>query len=254
MKPSTRDPESSGAPQRSGIWLTLLCGVLLSATLLNYADRQALPVTAVRVKAELHFNNEQYGRVEGIFGLAFGAGALVSGILADWISVRWLYPALVLLWSSAGFVTGGAETLAALWASRLALGTDVCNSARGMMLALGCIQARRCNANDCPVGVATQKPGLVAGLDVESKGERVRNYHNETVAALLELLGAAGLEHPDQLSARHINRRTGPTEVRTYADIYDYLERGALLADPVPAPYERIWSECSGEHFMAPSP
>lgn len=38
----------------------------------------------------------------------------------------------------------------------LALGADVCNSARGMMLALGCVQSLSCNTNECPTGVATQ--------------------------------------------------------------------------------------------------
>ena len=105
-------------------------------------------------------------------------------------------------------------------AQRLAMGADVCNSARGMMMALGCIQALRCNSNACPVGVATQDPQLVHGLVIEHKRTRVKNFHHETVHALMELCSAAGLNHPDQLTRAHINRRTSATQTQTYNEIY----------------------------------
>jgi len=114
-------------------------------------------------------------------------------------------------------------------ARRLAAGADLCNSARGMMFALGCIQARRCHANTCPVGVASQNPHLVRGLVVRDKAPRVTNFQHGTVEAFLELLGAAGLRHPEQLQPRHILRRTSPTRIQTYAEIYRYLEPGELL-------------------------
>lgn len=122
MNPTASEQAGVNAARRSLAWECLLCGVLLCATLLNYADRQALPAAAVAIKAELGLNNEDYGKVEGIFGLAFGAGALVGGVLADRISVRWLYPAAMLIWSAAGCTTGLAEGFAGLWASRLVLG------------------------------------------------------------------------------------------------------------------------------------
>ncbi len=103
---------------------------------------------------------------------------------------------------------------------RLAMGADLCNSARGMMMALGCIQALRCNSNACPVGVATQDPNLVAGLVVETKRTRVANYQGESVHTLMELCAAAGLESPEELTRFHINRRISDTEVQTYAGIY----------------------------------
>lgn len=74
----------------------------------------------------------------------------------------------------------------------LALGADVCNSARGMMIALGCIQALRCNAGSCPVGVATQNPHLYKGLVVEDKQDRIASYHNKTVKSVKELMEACG--------------------------------------------------------------
>ena len=84
-------------------------------------------------------------------------------------------------------------------ARAIALGADFCLAARAMMFALGCIQARRCNSNDCPVGVATQDPALARGIDVEDKARRVRQFHAQTVEAFAELVAAAGLEHHEQL-------------------------------------------------------
>lgn len=102
----------------------------------------------------------------------------------------------------------------------LALGADAVNSARGMMLALGCIQARRCNTNHCPAGVATNNPNLTVGLVVEDKRQRVANFHENTVRAFAEILGACGLESPHHLSRRHILRRGETGAVHSYAELY----------------------------------
>ncbi len=134
-------------------------------------------------------------------------------------------------------------------ASRLALGADVCMSARGMMMSLGCIQALRCNANDCPVGVATQKPGLVAGLNVANKELRVANYQRETVEGLLEIVGAAGLAEPSELTRRHVQRRISRTEVLTYQEIFGEATPGSLLAEPVPEPMARPWAAARAGSF-----
>jgi glutamate synthase domain-containing protein 2 len=88
----------------------------------------------------------------------------------------------------------------------LALGADMCNSARGFMFSLGCIQALRCNTNACPTGVATQDRHLEKGLVVTDKSERVYNFHKNTVHAVKELLGATGHEHTSQLTAHDLVR------------------------------------------------
>ena len=137
-------------------------------------------------------------------------------------------------------------------AARLAVGADLCNAARGFMFSLGCIQARRCNANVCPVGVATNDPGLVRGLDVADKAQRVRNFQHETVHSLREILGAAGLEHPDELRPWHIFRRTSQVEVHTYDEIYDYLEPGELLEGTPSASWKSWMSLASADTFLAP--
>jgi glutamate synthase domain-containing protein 2 len=135
-------------------------------------------------------------------------------------------------------------------ASRLAAGADFCNAARSFMFALGCIQARRCNANVCPVGVATQDPHLVRGLVVKDKSIRVTQYHEETIHAFLELLGAAGLQHPDQLQPWHIQKRISQTQVRSYAEIFQYLEPGDLLRQPLPERWEAWMRMASVESFQ----
>lgn len=88
----------------------------------------------------------------------------------------------------------------------LALGADLCNSARGFMFSLGCIQALRCNTNACPTGVATQDKHLEKGLVVTDKYERVYNFHKNTVHAVKELLGATGYDHTSQLTVRDLVR------------------------------------------------
>lgn len=103
-----------------------------------------------------------------------------------------------------------------------ALGADACYSARAMMLALGCIQALQCHTNKCPTGIATQNPALYKGLDVTHKHVRIKNYHEATLESAAEIMAAAGIEHPEQLTRQHIWRRTSVNETKTYADLFPY--------------------------------
>jgi glutamate synthase domain-containing protein 2 len=113
----------------------------------------------------------------------------------------------------------------------IALGADAVNSARGMMMSLGCIQARTCNSDHCPTGIATQNPSRNKAIVVTDKSQRVANFHRETVTNLVELVGAAGLDGIHQLEPKHINRRVQGTEVRNYAQLYPTMEPGILLDD-----------------------
>lgn len=101
-----------------------------------------------------------------------------------------------------------------------ALGADIINSARGMMLALGCIQALRCHSNHCPTGVATNDPELVGGLVVSDKVDRVYRYHKDTVKAFSEILGAMGLDHPQSIQRRQVYRRVSPVQTLSFEQIY----------------------------------
>lgn len=145
---------------------------------------------------------------------------------------------------AAGKVTTGFHMV-----TLFSLGADVCNSARAMLFALGCIQALRCNSNKCPTGVATQDPELVKGLYVPDKAIRVANFQRETVHSFLEVVGAAGLSHPGELRPWHIMRRTTPTEVKNYDEIYGFLKPGSLLSPDLPAGYARAWQAAQAETF-----
>jgi glutamate synthase domain-containing protein 2 len=89
-------------------------------------------------------------------------------------------------------ICSGKILSAASFLKALALGADMCNSARGFMFSLGCIQALRCNTNKCPTGVATQDKMLVKGLVVRDKKDRVYHFHRNTLLAAMELLAGCG--------------------------------------------------------------
>jgi len=114
-------------------------------------------------------------------------------------------------------------------ARAIALGADMVNSARAMMLAVGCIQSLKCNNNTCPVGVATQDESLMRGLDVDDKAVRVANFHEETLHSFSELIAAAGVACPNDIERFHINRRVSMTKVMTYGEIYPHVKKGSLL-------------------------
>lgn len=135
--------------------------------------------------------------------------------------------------------------------SRLALGADLCNSARGMMLALGCIQARRCNTNKCPTGVATSDPELMHGLDPADKRTRAFNYHRGTVHAFMDLLGAAGLSSPSEVDRTLVHRRISLETTRTYAELFPPVAHGAFLRGEVPERYRSAVQDAVPTAFSA---
>ena len=114
-------------------------------------------------------------------------------------------------------------------ARAMALGADWCNSARGFMFALGCIQSQHCHTDECPVGVATQNQSRSRALVVERKALRVENFQRATVKALAELVASAGLDHPDQFNHNHFAVRTARDEVESLADLFPPIPPGAVL-------------------------
>ena len=116
-------------------------------------------------------------------------------------------------------------------ARMFALGADWCNSGRGFMMALGCVQAQVCHTGRCPTGITTQDPLRQRALVVTDKAPRVAQYHANTLHALKELLQAAGLMHPDQLSTYHIVRRLDSTRIRLLSAAMPTMRPRAILDD-----------------------
>src|SRR5690606_22464773 len=102
----------------------------------------------------------------------------------------------------------------------LCIGADATYAARSMLLALGCIQALRCNNNKCPTGVATQNPNLVKGLHVPTKRERVKNFHVETLSTVAHIIGAMGVSRHQDLSRANLHKRVNENLIQTYQEIY----------------------------------
>jgi glutamate synthase domain-containing protein 2 len=135
----------------------------------------------------------------------------------------------------------------------MALGADWCNSARGFMFALGCVQAQNCHTGHCPTGVTTQDPLRQKSLVVADKAQRVFNYHALTLDALKELVQAAGLAHPSGITAHHIVRRSSDGKVRSLAQsVLTQIHDGALLQTDLgglPLIYRQSWPQARAESF-----
>lgn len=166
-------------------------------------------------------------------GLIFVHNALVGYSLRNRIRIL-----------ASGKSTSGFSML-----KRLSIGADVIMSARAMMMAIGCIQALKCNSNHCPVGVATQEKHLMAGLDPTDKSHRVASYHKQTIHSLAEMIGALGLSSAQQLRPWHLMHRISANETRHYGELYHFLKDGELLSDNLPPDYARACQAASPDSF-----
>jgi glutamate synthase domain-containing protein 2 len=165
-------------------------------------------------------------------GLAVVHNALVGSGLRDRIRI-----------GASGKVALGSDIV-----KRLIQGADFTNSARAMMMALGCIQAQRCHTNLCPVGVATQDPRRSRALDVADKSERVRRYHEATVAQAVQLMASMGVTDPAELTPHLLRKRISATEQRSYAELYESLAPGELVSG-APAGWAADWAAADPGSF-----
>lgn len=147
---------------------------------------------------------------------------------------------------ASGKVAGATDIV-----KRLIQGADYTNAARAMMMAVGCIQAQRCHTNTCPVGVATQDPKRSRALDVGDKSVRVQRYQEATVHHAMQMMGSLGVYRPEELSPHMLRKRIAPTIVRSYAELYEWLEPGVLLAEP-PESWARVWAAANPDSFGLP--
>ncbi len=171
------------------------------------------------------------------FAISFIHNALIGIGLRDKIRI-----------AASGKIASGFDMVC-----KVAIGADVCNIARAMMMATGCIQSMQCNMNTCPTGVATQDKHLQKGLVIEDKKHRVANFHRMTLHSFLELIGAMGLTNPSELRPHHILRRVNAVEFKTYQDIYNSLGRavnpGDFLTGKISDYYKPYWEQASAERF-----
>jgi glutamate synthase domain-containing protein 2 len=144
---------------------------------------------------------------------------------------------------SAGKTATGFDML-----SKIAVGADTVNAARSMMLAIGCIQSKACNTNNCPTGIATQDPVRGKAVDVEDKSRRAANYQHGTVEAFLELCGALGYDDPEMIKASDLFQRVGK-DLKHFDQIHKPLSDGQLLTTSIPEEYAEDWARASAERF-----
>ncbi len=131
----------------------------------------------------------------------------------------------------------------------LAIGADWCNAARAFMFSVGCIQAKRCHEGKCPTGIATQDPLRQRGLVVDVQGERSARFHRKTVAAMMDMVAGAGLNHPDDLRPHHLTTRKSGVEACGIQELHTFLEPNALLDHPEKTPYAVWWKAASPDSF-----
>ncbi len=134
-------------------------------------------------------------------------------------------------------------------ARAMALGADWCNSARGFMFALGCIQSLSCHNDLCPTGVSSQDPTRTRALVVSDKSERVLNFHRATLHALSEITAAAGLDHPKDFHPAHFCRRVSVRDVMTFAELYPGLTKGELLTGAREKTLREAWRMARVDSF-----
>jgi glutamate synthase domain-containing protein 2 len=140
----------------------------------------------------------------------------------------------------------------------LALGADWCNAARGFMFALGCIQSRSCHTDHCPTGVATQDPVRQRAIVVTDKAQRVYNFHANTLHALADLVGAAGLQKPGDITPQHLMVRNAAGQARSLASSIDTLTPDQLLREEsgpqmLPSPFAEFWQASQAGHWGVPA-
>jgi glutamate synthase domain-containing protein 2 len=126
----------------------------------------------------------------------------------------------------------------------LVRGADLCATARGMMLAVGCDQQLKCYQGVCSQGIATQDPYLLKNFNMLQNVERLRQYHNLTIQGLNGLVAMAGLNHPSQLKPFHMQKRINYAEVVPLDEVYEFLKEGVLLTRlpwRFPKRYKRSW-------------
>jgi len=132
---------------------------------------------------------------------------------------------------------------------KIAIGADMCNAARAMMFTVGCIQARKCNTNQCPTGVATQDVSRNSALVPNEKRFHTYNFHTQTIKSFLDLTGAIGIDHPDNLRPEYIYYRRDDMRAMNYSELFPQLSYRQLLEGKEIPSYFKDWQKATAESF-----
>lgn len=166
-------------------------------------------------------------------GLSFVHNALVGAGLRDRVRL-----------GASGKMITGYDLFRAF-----SIGADYVMVARGFMFAAGCIQSRACHTNRCPTGLATQDRLRQRALVVDDKAPRVAHFHDNTLRALAELLGSAGLSHPGEIKPWHIQIRHQSGAIVRGDDVYPSTPAGSLLRGEVTGEIAREWDRARADSF-----
>ncbi len=99
-----------------------------------------------------------------------------------------------------------------------AAGAEIIDSARGPMLALGCIQSLKCHTNHCPTGIATNQPWRVRGLDIPEKSTRVHHFLKGFHQDMMDITKITGHLDPRDIRASDLRLIRGQ-----YANMDEYF-------------------------------
>lgn len=91
-------------------------------------------------------------------------------------------------------ITGGLRKPAD-FIKAMALGADAIALSNSAMQAIGCLAMRACHTNNCPVGIATQKPELVNRLVVEKSARQLANFFEASTELMQVMARACGHDH-----------------------------------------------------------
>ena len=167
-------------------------------------------------------------------GLLTVHNALVGAGLRDRVKV-----------GASGKVATGIDVV-----KRLIQGADYTNSARAMMMAVGCIQAQLCHTNTCPVGVATQDPKRMRALHVPDKTERVFHYQQHCIEQAVQVMASMGVHGPHELRPHMLRRRIDHERVTSYAEMFHHLQPGELLEQPPEGSWAQDWALADPDRFV----
>ena len=208
------------------------------------AEETGLPVTLKSAVGELRFWQELADRMasgtRGVDGITIDGGEGGTGaaplVFTDHVALpfRTAFPRVYGVFAERGLqerIVWGASAKVGLPDNALlamAMGADLLHTAREPMLAIGCIQAKKCHTDHCPTGVATQSARLARGLDPTLKSVRCANYVKTLRRDLLKVAQAAGHDHPAFLTTDDLELLDGTGAWQTGSALTGYPPEWAL--------------------------